>query len=124
MYQKLILLILIAFITINCSKKEEITYKPKDLKDPYKLYQDGYDAFSKGDYFYAEKKFSEAELNFKIVEFAAKSAIMSSYALYGINFYEESLENLKRYIKKYPADKNLIYAHYIITIIYYEQISN
>ena len=26
-------------------------------------------AFEKGDYFYAEKKFSEAELNFEIVEY-------------------------------------------------------
>ena len=124
MYQKLILLILIAFITINCSKKEEITYKPKDLKDPYKLYQDGYDAFSKGDYFYAEKKFTEAELNFEIVDFAAKSAIMSSYSLYGINFYSDALINLERYLKKYPTDKNVMYAHYLISIIHYEQIED
>ena len=124
MYQKLIFIILIIFITVNCSKKEEITYKPKNLKDPYELYQEGFDAFSRGDYFFAEKKFSEAELNFKIVEFAAKSAIMSSYALYGINFYDQSLENLERYIRKYPADKNIMYAHYLIAIIYFEQISD
>ena len=124
MYQKIIFVILIIFITLSCSKKEEINYEPKDAKDPYKLYQAGFDAFSRGDYFYAEKQFSEAELNFKIVEFAAKSAIMSSYALYGINFYQQSLENLNRFLKKYPADKNLIYAHYLIAIIHYEQISD
>ena len=39
-----------------------------------------------------KKKFSEAELNFEIVDFAAKSAIMSSYSLYGINFYDEALK--------------------------------
>ena len=124
MYQKIIFVILIIFITLSCSKKEEIAYEPKDIKDPYKLYEEGFNAFGRGDYFFAEKKFSEAELNFKIVEFAAKSAIMSSYALYGINFYEQSLENLERYLKKYPADKNLIYAHYLIAIIHYEQISD
>ena len=73
---------------------------------------------------YKVKKFSEAELNFDIVEFAAKSAIMSSYALYGINFYSEAFDNLKRYLKKYPGDKNVIYAHYLIAIIHYEQISD
>ena len=36
--------------------------------------------------FFANKKFTEAEQNFEIVEFAAKSAIMSSFSLYGINF--------------------------------------
>ena len=56
---------------------------------------------------------------------AAKSAIMSSlFSLYGINFYDEAEENLKRYLKKYPADKNVIYAHYLKAIIYFEQISD
>ena len=49
---------------------------------------------------------------------------MSSYALYGINFYSEAFDNLKRYLKKYPGDKNVIYAHYLIAIIHYEQISD
>ena len=98
MYHKLIFVILIFFITNNCAKKESI-YELKNQADPYKLYEEGFDSFNKGDYFYAEKKFSEAELNFKIIEFAAKSAIMSSYSLYGINFYTESLENLNRYLR-------------------------
>mgnify|MGYP003954231641 FL=1 len=124
MYLKLICVILIFFVTTNCSKKDELAYKPKNTADPYKLYEEGLNAFGRGDYFFAEKKFSEAELNFKIVEFAAKSAIMSSYALYGINFYEESLENLERYLKKFPADKNIMYAHYLIALIHYEQMSD
>ena len=49
---------------------------------------------------------------------------MSSYALYGINFYSDALENLERYLKKYPADTNVMYAHYLIAIIHYEQISD
>ena len=58
------------------------------------------------------------------VELAAKSAIMSSFSLYGINFYDDAEENLKRYLKTYPADKNVIYAHYLLAIIQYEQISD
>ena len=49
---------------------------------------------------------------------------MSSYSLYGINFYSDALTNLKRYLKKYPADKNVMYAHYLMAIIYYEQITD
>ena len=48
---------------------------------------------------------------------------MASYSLYGINFYSEAEENLKRFLKVYPADKNIIYAKYLLAIIYYEQIS-
>ena len=125
MYHKLILIFILVFSLYSCSKDKELEYEINENKvDPYKLYQEGFDAFERGEYYYAEKKFSEAELNFEIVEFAAKSAIMSSYALYGINFYAEALENLERYIRKYPADKNIMYAHYLIAIIYYEQMSD
>ena len=124
MFQKIFLILLIFFSLEACSKKEDLEYEPKDQADPYALYQEGLDAFELGNYFFAEKKFSEAELNFKIVEYAAKSAIMSSYALYGINFYPSAINNLERFLKKYPADKNVMYAHYLIAIIYYEQISD
>ena len=49
---------------------------------------------------------------------------MSSYSLYGINFYKEAEENLKRFINVYRASNNLIYANYLLAIIYYEQIQD
>lgn len=116
-----IFFLIIPIILFSCSK-EEVRYEPKPRTDPYKLYQEGYQSFSKGDYFYAQKKFSEAELNFDIVEHAAKSSIMASFCLYGINFYDQALENINKFLKKYPADKNVIYAQYLIAIIYFEQI--
>ena len=122
MLQKIFLIFSLIISLNSCSK--DIEYQPKDKVNPYVLYQEGFDLFEKGDYFFAERKFTEAELNFDKVDFAAKSAIMSSYSFYGINFYTEALANLERYLKKYPADKNVIYAHYLIAIIYYEQISD
>ena len=124
MFQKFLIILLLTISLISCSKKNEVEYEPSLKIDPYNVYKEGIEAFEEGNYFYAEKKFSEAELNFEIVEFAAKAAIMASYALYGINFYTEALTNLERFIKKYPADKNILYAHYLIAIIYYEQIKD
>ena len=49
---------------------------------------------------------------------------MSAYSLYSLNFYEEALENLERYLKIYPSDKNVIYAHFLIAVIYFEQVSD
>ena len=34
------------------------------------------------------------------------------------------LKSLERYLKNYPSDQNVIYAHYLIAIIYFEQISD
>ena len=123
MLQKFFVILILVFSLNSCSKKD-VEYEPKDKANPYILYQEGFELFERGDYFYAEKKFTEAELNFEIVDFAAKSAIMSSYSLYGINFYSDALINLERYLRKYPTDKNVMYAHYLISIIHYEQIED
>ena len=31
-------------------------------------------------------------------------------------------KSLNRYLKNYPADKNVIYANYLLAIVYFEQI--
>ena len=120
----LLLLFAFNFLFLSCSKKEELVYETSKKKNPYEIYKEAYEAFNKRDYFFAAKKFSDAELNFDRVEFAAKSALMNGFSLYAINFYDESLESLNRYLKQYPADENNEYAHYLIAVIYYEQITD
>lgn len=116
-------LILIILSVFSCSKKEQI-YVEDEINNPYKSYREGINAFQNNNFFFANKKFSEAELNFEKPELAAKAAIMSSFSLYAINFYVEALESLKRYLKNYPADTNIVYAHYLEAIIYFEQIDD
>jgi len=120
---KLTYLFLVFFIFISCSK-EEVVYEPSKKINPYESYEEGLEAFKENDFFFASKKFSEAELNFEEPGAAAKAAIMSSYSLYGINFYQEAEESLKRFLATYPGNQNTIYAHYLMAIIYYEQIED
>ena len=120
---RLSLIFCLALFFLSCTKND-ILYEPSKKVDPYKVYNEGLEAFMRNDFFFANKKFSEAELNFEKTELAAKSAIMSSFSLYGINFYNEAEESLKRFIDTYPADRNVIYAHYLLAIIYFEQISD
>jgi outer membrane protein assembly factor BamD len=40
------------------------------------------------------------------------------------NFYSESLVTLERYLKTYPTDTNIAYAHYLIAMCYYETIED
>ena len=123
MFFRLFYLLGLTIFLYSCAGNKEI-YEPSSKVDPYELYKEGLEAFERNDYFFANKKFSEAELNFDKPELAAKSALMSSYSLYGINFYEEAEENIKRFLKKYPGDKNKIYAHYLLAIVYFEQMSD
>ena len=125
MFKKISIVIFYLIIFSSCQKNEkEIIYQPLEKNNPYELYKEGLAAFEINDFFFANKKFSEAELNFEEIEFAAKSAIMSIFSLYGLNFYEEATENLDRYFKTYPSDKNIIYAHFLQAVIYFEQISD
>ena len=122
MYQKLIYSILIVFLITSCSKKEPELNIPADKDKSFQIYKEAVDAMNKGDYFYASKKFSEAEPILPKIEFSAKASLMSSYCLYIINFYVEANTNLERFINQYPRDKNITYAHYLIAITLYEQI--
>ena len=75
-----------------------MTYEPSKLENPYELYKEGLEAFDRREFFFAEKKFSEAELNFSEVELSAKSALMSSFSLYAINFYDEALQEFRKFL--------------------------
>ena len=118
----LILIFLIIAIS-SCSKKEKtIKLPPSTEKEIVKVYQDGLEALKEGQYYIASEKFDQAESLLPQTKWAAKSALMSSYCLYSMSYYDEAILNLKRFTKIYPADPNIDYAYYLIAIIYYEQI--
>ena len=122
MCQKLTFLILIIFLTTSCSKKELISNIPVDKEKSFQIYNEAVVNLEKGDYFFASKKFYEAELILPKIDFSAQASLMASYCLYMINFYPEAQAGLERFIAQYPADKNIAYAHYLIAITMYEQI--
>ena len=111
----------IVLLIFSCTKKEAV-YEPTKKENPFETYKEGYEAFEKNNFFFASKKFSKAEINFRDASLAAKASIMSAFSLYTINFYDEAINNLNRFLKTYPADKNIIYAHYLLALIYFEQI--
>ncbi len=122
MLSKIISSLLLIVLLVSCSKKEPEINIPADQDKSFEIYKEAVEAMNRGDYFYASKKFSEAEPILPKIEFSAKASLMSSYCLYLINFYPEATANLERFINQYPADKNVAYAHYLIAIVLYEQI--
>ena len=122
MYQKLTYFFLIIILISACSKKAVDLNIPPDRDQSFTIYKEAVDAMYQGEYFFASKKFSEAESILPQIEFSAKASLMSSYCLYLINFYSEATTNLERFINQYPTDKNIAYAHYLVSIALYEQI--
>ena len=73
------------------------------------------------EFFFAAQKFSEAEKVLPKVEHSAKALIMSSFCYYTINFHEEVISSLEYFLKKYPADKNIMYAHWTLQLLTYRK---
>ena len=121
-------LVLIFSILLNsCSQKEKEVSIIKETKQDLEMvaaYKEAYDAIEKNDPYYAAKKFLEAELLFPQSEWASKSLLMASYSYYLQDFYSEAFLSLDRFLKTYPNDENISYAHYLIAICYYETIED
>ena len=118
---------IILFILIQaCSQKtEEIKTQIKgdSLKQQMiEAYNSGVVALENGDVLFAAKKFNEAELFFPQSEWAPKAALMASYAYWTQGYYSDSIDELKRFIKRYPKNNDLDYAYYLLAINYYDSI--
>ena len=110
MYQKLIYLFLIIFLTISCAKDKEVELNiPPDQEQSFEIYKEAVKEMNSGNYLVAATQFSEAEAILPKIEFSAKASLMSSYCLYVINFYSEANKNLERFLVKYPTDKNIVF---------------
>ena len=122
MVNKIIYLFLIILLSYGCSKKDPEISKPLEVEQSFEVYKEALRLMNRGDLLFASRKFTEAETIMPKIEQSSKAALMSSYCLYAINFYPEAIESLERFIKIYPADKNIPYAHYLLALSYYEQI--
>ena len=121
------LLLLIIIVLTACSKDEKEVSLIKETSQELEMissYNEAYKSLREGDPYFAAKKFLEAELLYPQSTWAPKASLMASYSYYMQNYYTEATLNLERYLKTYPNDINLPYAHYLIAMCYYESIED
>ena len=119
-------LLITVFIFLNsCSKDEKkisiIEEKEINLQ-MIDAYKEGVKALEEGDVIFAAKKFNEAEILFPQSEWAPRAVLMAAYSYYSQNYYGDAIYELERFIKTYPNDQRLSYAHYLLAICYYEEV--
>ena len=118
--RNIIICIISLLLVFSCGKSKNKVSKPVLSTDELinnqaiEVYKEGLVALNDGDFFYASKKFSEAESLLPQTDWAGKAARMASFCLYTINFYDQAILNLERFIK---ITLEYIIAHYLITII-------
>ena len=125
MIKNLILLIILTIFNFSCSKEivKDIEIKEKSIElQVIETYNEGLKELEAGDVLYAAKKFNEVEIMFPQSKWAAKSTLMAAYAYYSQDYYFDTIEELKIFLRKYPKHKDIDYAHYMMALAYYEQI--
>jgi len=107
---------------LGCSifKKEE-DYVPEDAAD--KLYNEGLFLLNnKQQYEDAAKKFDEVDRQNPYSDWARKALLMSAYAYYQAQKYDDCINAGKRYVTLHPGSPDAAYAQYLIGSSYYDQI--
>tara|TARA_B100001121_G_scaffold304210_1_gene319368 strand:+ start:1538 stop:2386 length:849 start_codon:yes stop_codon:yes gene_type:complete len=122
---KFVCLILLVTLLISCAKEKvnKSVIQEKDLESQVlEAYEEGLKSLKQGDAIFASKKFNEAETLFPQSKWAPKSSLMAAYSYYSQDYYEDSILELKRFIKVYPFHENIDYAYYLLGLCWYEQI--
>lgn len=87
-----------------------------------KLYNEGLDLLRAGKYQKAASQFEEVERQHPYSSWARRAILMTAYAHYERNAYDDAVGASKRFISLHPGHEHAAYAYYLIALSYYEQI--
>jgi outer membrane protein assembly factor BamD len=104
----------------GCGATEE-AYVERPVED---LYNAAMDQVQSGDLAAAAKNFDEVERQHPYSAWARKAQLMAAYAYYQTNRYDDAILAGERFLQLHPGNKDAAYAHYLIAISYYEQITD
>ena len=125
MIKNFVLFVILVFFSFACTKEvsKDIEIKEKNIElQVMEAYNEGLKELESGDVLYAAKKFNEVEIMFPQSKWAAKSTLMAAYAYYSQDYYYDTIEELKIFLRKYPKHEDIDYANYMMALAYYEQI--
>jgi outer membrane protein assembly factor BamD len=100
------------------NKEVQVPDEPAD-----KLYNEGlYLLNKKRDYGEAAKKFEEVDRQHPYSDWARKALLLSAYAYYESQKYDDAIAAAKRYVTLHPGSPDAAYAQYLIGSSFYDQI--
>ena len=86
------------------------------------VYNQAFKEFERGDVIYAGKKFNEVELLYPQSIWAPKANLMAAYGYFSQSYYSDAINELERFVTKYPNHPNIDYAFYLLALCHYDQI--
>jgi len=120
-----ILLSVILLFLSACGGKDEkeVVLESIDLQGQMiETYNAGMKALEEGDVLFAAKNFNTVENIYPQSIWAPRSVLMAAYSFYSQDYYGDAISELKRFLRNYPASKDLSYAYFLLATCYYELI--
>lgn len=115
-------LLLSALVLAGCaSQKDETTYVEAPVET---LYNQATDAMLAGEYAQAVKLFDEVDRQHPYSVWATKAQLMSAYAHYLKDEFDDTIIAADRFIQLHPGNRDVAYAYYLKAISYYAQIAD
>jgi len=122
------IILILSFIFIGACKNNEREVSIIDKKDldlrMIDSYEEGLELLNTGYPLEAARKFNEAEILYPQSLWAPRSSLMSAYSYYYGSYYENSIDELKRFMEIYQNHERLVYAYYLLAMCNYEQIAD
>jgi len=112
----------IVFLLSNCTSTKTNT-ETSQLSD-IEIYSRGLDSLKKGNLTRAILEFDNVFLNYPFSSLSSKSEVMSAYSLYQNNEITKAVAKLSSYIEMNPKGELTRYAHYLLAMCYYAQVSS
>jgi len=109
----------LALITACSTPEPEIPDQPAE-----QLYNSAMDTMESGQPRKASRLFDEVERQHPYSQWATQAQIMSAYAHYSVDEYDDAIPALDSFIELHPGNRSTAYAYYLRALCYYEQIAD
>jgi len=103
-----------------CGTTEPDAYVERPVEE---LYNQALADLNAENYGAAARGFDEVERQHPYSVWSTKAQLMSAFAYYQSNEYDQAILAAERFIDLHPGNKDVAYAYYLVAISYYEQIT-
>ena len=110
------------FLLSSCSSTRN--NQDKSQLSDIEMYSKGLASLEKRNLDEATLEFDDVFLNYPFSSLASKAEIMSAYSLYENNEIQKAITKLSSFIEMNPKGELTEYAHYLMAMCYYSQVSS
>ena len=120
----IIKILLLSFALISCSSNNNAKLSEIAEQTDLEIYKKALSLSMNSEHNKAALEFNNINIDHPYSALTAKASIMTAYSLYENNEINKAKIKLESFIEMNPSDELSGYAHYLLAMCYYIQISN